>query len=596
MLRGMSAKAIVALLVLVMVAPGLAACGGRQAPAQTTPVDAQAATRISVAGVATLEIPEGAVEGSDGSVTLARWAGELPPEGAFPEVSRWESAVDVRVTGTTVVRPLDLRVVTEGPPWPGAVPVFAHLTAEGSWELRDAWSADDTTVTLRTADFSANILGWLNDAASSAARKAADALRAPLDSLADSLIGRTDPDPCPGAAPQWFRIDKRTTLVHACGVSNPTSEGSQRAELRLKSNRRFFTVTALPRGTDFVWVESGKSWLVEHSRRWIPSAKGAGEKLLPGQARLSAGFLPADGARTDRVTVFTDHWTAAVSLGVGVVTTLGGEGKGSLAAGILMTLECGSEVPDDLKDASGWWGLYTCLIRAGLGELHDPRKAGAAAENLIGGVPAVEVKSAAQELDAVSGGLQALGTAVKAVGLSFLVRDIFQQIPDAFSQMGGDRTGDVVLDFSPVVTASQGPRELRYVNPRFRFAVDIPSGFRLEEPGPANGDGAGLSDGRARIGVWGENNAMGYTADSALKAALRSRERQGTVTYRRLDDGYAISGIDGDGLVYYQRTWVGQGSMNALHWTYPEAEAARYNDLVEMTVNSFTPGDLSTSH
>jgi serine/threonine-protein kinase len=171
------------------------------------------------------------------------------------------------------------------------------------------------------------------------------------------------------------------------------------------------------------------------------------------------------------------------------------------------------------------------------------------------------------------------------------VRDIFQQIPDAFSQAGSDHAGDVVVTTSALPEQQEWER---YVNGRFQFGVDVPPGFVRDEPGPANGDGDSFSDGTASMIVYGSNNALEETAESGFDDALNSAP--GTVTYKALlDDGFAFSGIDGEGRVYYERHWIGEGSLNVLTWTYPREEAG-YADMVDRAVRSFIPGDLTTSH
>lgn len=136
----------------------------------------------------------------------------------------------------------------------------------------------------------------------------------------------------------------------------------------------------------------------------------------------------------------------------------------------------------------------------------------------------------------------------------------------------------------------------RYANPRFGFVVNVPQGFSENQPGPANGDGASFTSGTATLTVYGENNVFNYTPESAFQDATRSAQRDGTVAYKaQLDDGFAISGTDQDGLIYYERQWVGEQSMNTLWWRYPDGDSA-LDAMVEASVQSFSPGDLSESH
>ena len=123
-----------------------------------------------------------------------------------------------------------------------------------------------------------------------------------------------------------------------------------------------------------------------------------------------------------------------------------------------------------------------------------------------------------------------------------------------------------------------------------------------EEPGPANGDGAHFKDGQASVGAYGENNVWSKdwpgldtpaTPSSEFRRAIRGRRE--AIKYKALlKDGYAISGTDKSGMVFYIRKWVGDGSMNTLWWSYPKD--AGLDDAVSQTVASFSPGDLAEGH
>jgi hypothetical protein len=83
-----------------------------------------------------------------------------------------------------------------------------------------------------------------------------------------------------------------------------------------------------------------------------------------------------------------------------------------------------------------------------------------------------------------------------------------------------------------------------YVNERFGYSIDIPAGFLYPLPPPENGDGLAFesADGQVSVAVFGSNNALAWSFDDYLQAAL-AREDLGRVTYQRKTEGwYVLSG------------------------------------------------------
>lgn len=387
---------------------------------------------LELPDVGTLSGGEGAVS-QPGSITVSAVSGEdVDPGIALEAVG---TGMRVEIEGTTLLA--DLELTFEGPGnVPDAIPVLLHQSDNGDWDLREAAVDGDWRVVVATRDFSFTWPAWLNPM---------NALGPFFDSVADWLVGRTDPDPCLDDGPEWASLDQRTTLVHTCLITNTSDTGVVRAEAQLKANRRFFTIVTLPAGADYVWNEKGDVWLGNLLADWIPAASGPNEYLLFPQARITAGYLQPQQDVEEPIVIYLDLWTAALSLTWTALTTLvpGLDERGGWAALIGLAV-CADDVPASGGDTAAWFGYMTCLMTDGLETLNNPEKALRIAVNTFGYVPRGDLDAALDMIDK-SKALQILGQVFKTVGLGFLVRDIFQQIPDAISQMGNDRPGDVWL-------------------------------------------------------------------------------------------------------------------------------------------------------
>ncbi|MGH3260892.1 MAG: hypothetical protein ACRDNS_02745, partial [Trebonia sp.] len=72
--------------------------------------------------------------------------------------------------------------------------------------------------------------------------------------------GRTSPLTCPSSPPGWFKLDTvYTDMVHACATTNHTSDGTEVAEVQIKSNRDVSLEVTVPGSPAYVWVD-GESW------------------------------------------------------------------------------------------------------------------------------------------------------------------------------------------------------------------------------------------------------------------------------------------------------------------------------------------------
>jgi len=138
-----------------------------------------------------------------------------------------------------------------------------------------------------------------------------------------------------------------------------------------------------------------------------------------------------------------------------------------------------------------------------------------------------------------------------------------------------------------------------YRNDRYGFLMEYPSDFVAQTP-PVNGDGLKFDskDGRAELIGSGINNVgspepepintyIGYTLDDA---------QGGTIKYQHIEKTWFVISWEKDGIIYYNKTFWGTGSTNAMNFRYPADQADFYNSICADISNTFQHGDLSESH
>lgn len=262
----------------------------------------------------------------------------------------------------------------------------------------------------------------------------------------DAIGGRTDPDPCEDDGPQWARLYQKTTLVHTCLITNKnTTSGRVRAEAQLQSNRRFITKVTVPSGADYVWNQGSDGALGEIARRMMRSfgLVAPGEEVLAGQSKMTAGYMQPRRSKAQAFTLFLDHWSLLFSTASGLLGLAPlPDTRGGLAV-LWAVKSCASDIPRKLRDSDGWWQAILCVFNDALPQLRNPAKARSVMIGWIGDRAYTE--NVDREIGSLADRAELIGKAAKAVSVGFFVRDVFQQIPDAFAQMGSDRTGDVVL-------------------------------------------------------------------------------------------------------------------------------------------------------
>lgn len=134
----------------------------------------------------------------------------------------------------------------------------------------------------------------------------------------------------------------------------------------------------------------------------------------------------------------------------------------------------------------------------------------------------------------------------------------------------------------------------RYSNARYGYQIDIPPGFTKGEA-PANNDGRTFkaADG-ATLDVWGSNNVMNQTVTSAYEDLLR--EKGQAVSYKTKGADWFVVSWGGSGRIFYQKQYVGGGSMNAFIFSYPITRKSAYARVVTRVQRSFKAGNLSQAH
>ena len=152
----------------------------------------------------------------------------------------------------------------------------------------------------------------------------------------------------------------------------------------------------------------------------------------------------------------------------------------------------------------------------------------------------------------------------------------------------------VIIIFIIIMASKpEAQNNLVYVNARYGFQVGYPS-FLISSPNPASGDGIRMYDKKGFVLVAsGINNLSEITFQSELNSQWESI---GTINYGvRGDNWFAISGIKENKIIYI-KSFIGIGAINHLYIEYPKDQKDKYDKIVEVISNSFTPGDLTKNH
>lgn len=137
-------------------------------------------------------------------------------------------------------------------------------------------------------------------------------------------------------------------------------------------------------------------------------------------------------------------------------------------------------------------------------------------------------------------------------------------------------------------------RWVTYQNERFGYSFYYPTALFDAGQLPENGGGQSFisKDGRAKIVVFGTQNAENYTPAQYRKVILEEFGGYDKMDYSPTGQTwFVLSGFRGEN-IYYQKVMFSCGGkiINALSVTFPTAEKPAYERLVEIIEDNFKPG------
>jgi hypothetical protein len=218
-------------------------------------VGADTIVKVSPDGVLHVKVPGvGTVTGPAHSFTRAGTITIADEQATFGSLSGLAPAgmgIGITFQGTKLAKPLSLTFQAGARPASGDLPVVVHQADDGSLDVHVARLSAGGSISYSTSSFSINIPSWANPL---------DWLRGLESLLAEAVGGRTSPLTCPSSPPSWFQLNTvYTDMVHACATTNHTSDGTEVAEVQIKSNRDVSLEVTVPGSPAYVWVD-GESW------------------------------------------------------------------------------------------------------------------------------------------------------------------------------------------------------------------------------------------------------------------------------------------------------------------------------------------------
>jgi hypothetical protein len=322
-------------------------------PATTVHVTSSSVTLPEPVGATSLTAADGSAlpEAQFTTVTDA-----VPrPEGFTPA----SAPVDVAMPDGLVSAPVRLSLPGSAPPT-GALPMVLHRNDVGWWEAVPAEYIDGSY----TADVLSFSLFWPGWAATTAdwilttAGNAVDAAGNIIDSGFDWVTGRTDaPQPCGSDPYPWVASSGAPPdgAFHVCLEQNPRADGTERVEVKIKSNRAFAMWVVVPRtGADYVWVE-GSSWDAIGPTLLAYTGGGSDRVLLGAGRTLTVGYTQPSAAASQRFFAYQDNITQIMSL----LTRNVGESNAVIGT-LLATIGCFDTGVTSIGDLT-WDRAWNCL-------------------------------------------------------------------------------------------------------------------------------------------------------------------------------------------------------------------------------------------
>lgn len=135
-----------------------------------------------------------------------------------------------------------------------------------------------------------------------------------------------------------------------------------------------------------------------------------------------------------------------------------------------------------------------------------------------------------------------------------------------------------------------------HTNDRYGYSIDLPASFTAL-PGGQNGAGlsyVGGSTDQIQVDLWGENNLSGDTVADHLDQLMSDHNY--IEAYAAAGVTWCVYSVEEDGMVYYYKVYVGEGSLNTALITYPASISSEGDAFIERIIETFEPGDLSVAH
>ena len=134
----------------------------------------------------------------------------------------------------------------------------------------------------------------------------------------------------------------------------------------------------------------------------------------------------------------------------------------------------------------------------------------------------------------------------------------------------------------------------RYLNPRYGYGVDIPSGFSaMREADNGDGGTSRSADGQATLAVWGANLLLD-TLPSDVQSRIRSAAEEGwQVSYEKITGRWASWSGEREERIFYAHAILlcHDDQAGYFQLEYPAERREEFNAVVERLVKGFTRTD-----
>jgi hypothetical protein len=321
---------------------------------------------VRVPKVGTLVAAKGSFS-SPGTMTITTNSA-TPPTGDGVTVAG--PGVDVTFNGTKLIKPVTLAFLADAKPSPSAVPVIAHRADNGQWNYIAASIGTGGMLTGATSHFSLNVPAWV----ASIGQWVRDVGQWVGQRLASALAGRPPPLTCSGP-PSWFHVASgHSDLVHVCAKdAGPDSNGVDRAEIQIKSNRGVSIQVNVPGNPQYVWVED-QPWPF---RQVVMDSLGQDPNrtvILPAGATMTIGYVRTPQSQDLTATVSSYTGLALLDTVIRQALAFALPTIDPIFAGYVM-FECASGFKPAAVTATpnfsddGIAGVLNCMFHEAIGEV-----------------------------------------------------------------------------------------------------------------------------------------------------------------------------------------------------------------------------------